>query len=155
MNKYLYLSIGLLIFVLVVIYLVTVNKLKPAQTNTASPTPTVYQTGTKNTASGSSREQSARAIAEVIRMTPVETEDFIIDYSPNLNKIVVTRKTNEADFIFPIWARENGVEVLVNNNETTIISDKSMEQVQTPYISQSPKQQLDAVNGFFSVILSR
>lgn len=84
---------------------------------------------------------------------PVSTDDFIAKHSPNLNKIVVTRKNAGGDGAFNDWAIDNGYPLIVNNPETTIYSDKSMEEVQTPYISQSPMEKINAMIDLASIVL--
>ena len=53
---------------------------------------------------------------DISTITPVETEDFKLQYSPKLNKIVVERKTPQADEKFKEWAYQYNLPQLVENN---------------------------------------
>src|SRR3989338_9096954 len=54
--------------------------------------------------------------SDISTITPVETEDFKLQYSPKLNKIVVERKTPQADEKFKEWAYQYNLPQLVENN---------------------------------------
>lgn len=90
---------------------------------------------------------------ELKKKLPVETDDFILKYAPNLDKLIVTRKTPSADQAFSSFAKGKSYSLLVDNPKTTIISDKTMEQVQTPYATKSPEQQLGTIITLFNLLL--
>jgi len=90
---------------------------------------------------------------ELKKKLPLETNDFILKYSPNLDKLVVTRKTPSADQAFSTFATGKSYPLLIDNPKTTIISDKTMEEVQTPYATKSPEQQLGTIVTLFNLLL--
>src|SRR3989338_7373373 len=90
---------------------------------------------------------------ELKKKLPLETNDFILKYSPNLDKLVVTRKTPSADEAFSTFATGKSYPLLIDNPKTTIISDKTMEEVQTPYATKSPEQQLGTIVTLFNLLL--
>ena len=61
---------------------------------------------------------------DISTIAPVETEDFRLQYSSKLNKIVVERKTPQAEEQFAIWASQNQLTQLVENPDLTIIVDQ-------------------------------
>ncbi|MFA5135785.1 MAG: hypothetical protein WC489_00145 [Patescibacteria group bacterium] len=85
-------------------------------------------------------------------LSSIETDDFILAYSPNLDRLVVTRKTPQADEAFAQWALSQGYPALVDNYQTTIVSDKTMEEVQTPYVTKSPEETMTGMLNLFSAL---
>lgn len=60
---------------------------------------------------------------DISTIAPVETEDFKLQYSSKLNKIVVERKTPQAEEQFANWASQNQLTQLVENPDLTLIVD--------------------------------
>ena len=133
MKKYLVIALSILfILVIGIFFIQSLLKSKPESSSITSPFPTAVQVDKRYSSSLSSssssnssfveedREQKARKEAEQkteqeAQQTlkevqsslslPLEEEDFILDYAPNLSKLVVTRKTPQADASFAKWAR--------------------------------------------------
>jgi len=180
-KKYLVIALSILfILVIGIFFIQSLLKSKPESSSITSPFPTAVQVDKRYSSSLSSssssnssfveedREQKARKEAEQkteqeAQQTlkevqsslslPLEEEDFILDYAPNLSKLVVTRKTPQADASFAKWAKTQGYPRLVDNIKTTIISDKTMEEVQTPYVTKSPEQGLTDLFTLFGLMI--
>lgn len=60
---------------------------------------------------------------DISTITPVETENFKLQYSSKLNKIVVEKKTPQAEEQFYNWAIENQLSDLIENPDLTLIVD--------------------------------
>lgn len=56
-------------------------------------------------------------------IAPVETTDFKLQYSSKLNKIIVEKKTPQAEEQFINWANQNQLTQLIENPELTLIVD--------------------------------
>lgn len=104
-------------------------------------------------ATGLADQRAIAQMKELKKKLPVETEDFVLKYAPNLDRLVVTRKTPSADQAFSSFAKGKNYPLLIDNPKTTIISDKTMEEVQTPYATRSPEQQLGTIVTFFNLLL--
>lgn len=155
MRKYLPVAVVVLLLLIGAVYVIQSRmSQRKAPPPSSVPTPTPF-----NTAGASppavSRETVDRAMNKLKAKAPVATDDFILEYSPNLNKVVVTRKTENADAAFEIWARDNGFSPLVNNVSTTIVSDKSMDEVQTPYATRTPDQDAQVLMNVFDMLLQQ
>lgn len=61
---------------------------------------------------------------DIAMITPVETQDFKLQYSLNLKKVVVEKITDQAEEKFSDWASQNDYPQLIDNPELTIFVDK-------------------------------
>lgn len=68
----------------------------------------------------SSQSNSQIDISTII---PIETKDFKLQYSSKLNKIVVERKTPQAEEQFTNWASQNQLTQLIENPGSTLVVD--------------------------------
>ncbi len=182
-KKYLAIGVFILIFVLIILSLlqsltapknispnspfptsVATNQYSGGSTRTRNASSSINQNinnsqssgGTSSVISNSNELIDERAFLqmnELKKKLPVETNDFILKYAPNLDKLVVTRKTPSADQAFSSFAKGRSYPLLIDNPKTTIISDKTMEQVQTPYATKSPEQQLGTIVTLFNLLL--
>lgn len=182
-KKYLAIGVFVLLFILIVLSLLQSLTLpKNSSPNSPFPTSVStnrYSGGTSRTGSTSnSRNQNINnsqtseapssdvsnavdladqkaftQMNELKKKLPLETNDFILKYSPNLDKLVVTRKTPSADQAFSSFAKGKNYPLLIDNPKTTIVSDKTMEEVQTPYATKSPEQQLGTIITLFNLLL--
>lgn len=171
-KKYLLIASGILLTLLVGVFILQRLLSGGGGNSSMSPTPTLNpysytnrsgQNNNKVSGGGGStssaqaalaKEQKARSqMEQVKRSLPLENDDYKVEYSPNLDKIVLTRKSGNADQAFNDWLNEHGYPLVVNNPGTIIYSDKSMEEVQTPFVSQPPRQRLDAAINLMSVLL--
>ncbi|HEX7543004.1 MAG TPA: hypothetical protein VF385_02905, partial [Patescibacteria group bacterium] len=60
----------------------------------------------------------------IATIPPVETSDFKLQYSPELNKIVVEKKTPQAEQKFTEWANQNNYSQLISNPDLVFIINK-------------------------------
>ena len=182
-KKYLAIGVFILIFILIILSLlqsltapknssptspfptsVSTNQYSGGSTSTRNSSSSINQ----NNNSSSTTERTSSVVSNSVDLTderaylqmnelkkklPIETNDFILEYSPNLDKLVVTRKTPSADQAFSSFATGRSFPLLVDNPKTTIISDKTMEEVQTPYATKSPEQQLGTIVTLFNLLL--
>ncbi len=58
---------------------------------------------------------------DISTIAPVETTDFKLQYSPKLNKIVVEKKTPQAEQKFAEWTNQNNYPQLINNPDLVSI----------------------------------
>lgn len=171
-KKYLIAAVGVLVIILFSIFILQALLSRSSPNSQTNPYPTTYpvnqfrqskslsnqsnQTVISNSDLSTQQQrvqQSSTQMNELKRKLPLETNDYIMKYSPLLDKIVVTLKTPQADQSFSSWARDKGYPLLVDNNQTTIISDKSMEEVQTPYPTKTPEQQLGTLFTLINLLL--
>ncbi len=99
--------------------------------------------------------ESKKEMEELQTMLPIETEDYSVEYAPNIDRIVMTRKNPEADQIFNDWLIENGYPYVVNNPDAVIYSDKSMEEVQTPYSSPAPEKRMQQIYDVIDILFNQ
>ncbi|MEK7495742.1 MAG: C39 family peptidase [Patescibacteria group bacterium] len=71
-----------------------------------------------------STEALAKVDLNISTIAPVETEDFKLQYSYKLKKIVVEKKTPQGEEQFINWAKQNQLTPLVNNADLTLIVDQ-------------------------------
>lgn len=182
-KKYLAIGIFILVFILIILSLlqsltapkntspnspfptsVSTNQYSGGSTRTRNSSSSINQNNnSSSTTEGASSvifnsvdlndERALLQMNELKKKLPLETNDFILKYSPNLDKLVVTRKTPSADQAFSSFATGKNYPLLVDNPKTTIISDKTMEEVQTPYATKSPEQQLGTIITLFNLLL--
>ncbi len=62
-------------------------------------------------------------VFNIATIKPVETTDFKLQYSPKQNKIVVEKKTSQAEKQFINWAGQNKLTQLIENPDLTLIVD--------------------------------
>ncbi|MCR4277171.1 MAG: C39 family peptidase [Candidatus Roizmanbacteria bacterium] len=60
---------------------------------------------------------------DISTISPVETEDFKLQYSSKLNQIVVERKTDQAEVQFENWAYQNERPQLVDDPDLVLMVD--------------------------------
>ncbi|MFA6017205.1 MAG: C39 family peptidase [Patescibacteria group bacterium] len=71
-----------------------------------------------------SLDVSPDVLAKLSAITPVETADFKLQYSSRLQKIVVEKKTPQAETEFVNWANQNSFPQLIGNQNLTLIVDQ-------------------------------
>jgi len=77
----------------------------------------------KNLSNLSNLSNQSNSQIDISTITPIETKDFKLQYSSKLNKIVVERKTPQAEGQFTNWASQNQLSELVENPGSTLIVD--------------------------------
>jgi hypothetical protein len=79
---------------------------------------------TTNSSSTNIENNSGNLPIDISTITPLETKDFKLQYSSKLNKIVVEKKTPQAENQFANWATQNQLPQLVKNPDLTLIVDQ-------------------------------
>lgn len=100
---YIVLGAGLIVLVLLIVIISLFGKSKITNKSAAVTTPTPYVVSTNN----------------IQDITPVDTNDFALSYSPSLNQVIIEEKTANAKQSFFEWAYENNYPQLVDNNDLT------------------------------------
>jgi len=154
MKKIIVVSIFVLVFLLLLLALFQSLRMKKGvgTSDTASPTGIVTKTTRRSQGNimevspnpfkasegkplSATDQQKATTLRE---RTPYETKDFIIDYSPDLQKIVITKKTPGADVAISDWAKTNGFAPLLSNTDIVLITDKTVPQIKSIMQASSP-----------------
>jgi hypothetical protein len=148
MNKGIAIVIGSLIFIafilVVVINLLTQKKPETDSEKTSGPTPTSFRIR-ENLASPTPRIRisispttitsisptitQSRIPTIVKNILPYEDDDIKIQYSPDLDKVVITEKTNQAVTKLSEWSSKNNAQFLQNTDNFIL---KSSQQNITP-----------------------
>jgi len=71
----------------------------------------------------SNSKGSSNSSIDISTIAPVETTDFKLQYSPKLNKVVVEKKTLQAEEQFVNWVNQNQLPQLVENPDLVLIVD--------------------------------
>ena len=111
MKKIIIIASVILVCIIIILSIVLGRK-SPVNTSSNSPFPTgipSFPSSTFQPQDQTSNFQNPTSdfLIDISTITPVETEDFKLQYSPKLNKIVVERKTPQADEQFINWASQN------------------------------------------------
>jgi len=131
--KKIYLIIAGTFLILLIITSIILSFGKKSTTNTQknSSFPTGIPTASSSTLqppnsppNPSSTPNSPDFSANISAITPVETADFKLQYSPKLNKVVVEKKTSQAEEQFINWADQNQLTQLIDNPDLILIVDQ-------------------------------
>jgi len=125
MKKIIIIASVILVCIIIILSIVLGRK-SPVNTSSNSPFPTgipSFPSSTFQPQDQTSNFQNPTSdfLIDISTITPVETEDFKLQYSPKLNKIVVERKTPQADEQFINWASQNQLTQLIENPELTLM----------------------------------
>ncbi len=134
---YLVIAGAFLILLIIISILLSLGKKSVINTSSTSPFPTgisLQESNQQNnrplpfdseglTETGNISQNLSNLPIDISTIAPVETEDFKLQYSPKLNKIVVERKTPQAEEQFINWASQNQLTQLIENPELTLIVD--------------------------------
>lgn len=116
MKKILLIATAILILLLVLIFAFnSMRRTGQNTTNGVSPTPTTVPI---NNSANTQLLEIAQSIA------PHEENDFSYDYSPQINKMVVTEKTSDGYKAFSDWVTEQGLPELANNPEVVVFQER-------------------------------
>lgn len=173
-KKYLFIGLGILVFLLILISILQ-SAIKP---QTSSPTPTGilvptplgggrnggYQ-GRGNGGSSSSTSDLPNVITDkhkidLISRLPIETDDFIISYSSVMDRIVITRKTPNAENKLSIWEEQNGYSDVLEDNNITIITNQKVQELDavlgepTKTLEEKTLDQSNTLNHLINTILN-
>ena len=90
----------------------------------------------------------ALAKADLTNFNPVETLDFKVAYVPELGKIVVEKKTSQAETMFDQWIVENKVSLIIDNKNKILFTKEKI--IPTP--SDSIHKLKNTVINFFRLM---
>jgi len=113
MKKIIIIASVILVCIIIILSLI-LRKKSAINTSSVSPFPTslpLQESNQQNnrplTQTENINQNLSNLPIDISTITPVETEDFKLQYSPKLNKIVVERKTPQAEEQFINWASQN------------------------------------------------
>jgi hypothetical protein len=180
MRKYVFIAVGILALLILFIALLPrlFSKNNSAGTNRAIPTPFAGgaqggMTGNKNqggygissTGAGTGMEKLPAVIQDemmddLISKLPIETDDFIITYSSVMDKIVVTRKSPDADNKLSVWGEENGYSDVLDDYTLTLVTNQTVKELDTVLgeptksLEETSKEQADLLSGLIDAIMN-
>ncbi len=115
--------IASIILICIIVILSFILRKKSATNNpSGSPFPTSIPQQDLNP-NLSNLSNSSNSPIDISTVTPVETQDFKLQYSPKQNKIIVEKKTPQAEEQFYDWTIENQLSDLIENPDLTLIVD--------------------------------
>ncbi len=128
---YLVIAGAFLILLIIISIFLSLGKKTTTTTQTDMPFPTdvplpesTQQIGQEQQSTGTENLHTETNINEDISIiSPVETDDFKLQYSPKLGKIVVEKKTEQAEEQFENWASQNELPQLINNPDLVFVTD--------------------------------
>ncbi len=128
MKKIIIIASIVLIFIIIFSLILRKKSTTNIQKGSAFPTSVPQQdlsnlSNQPNSSDQSSPSNSSNLPIDILTITPVETEDFKLQYSFQLNKIVVEKKTPQAEEQFINWASQNQLTQLIENPDLTLIVD--------------------------------
>jgi len=130
MKKIIIIASVILVCIIIILSLI-LRKKSAINTSSVSPFPTslpLQESNQQNnrplTQTENINQNLSNLPIDISTITPVETEDFKLQYSPKLNKIVVERKTPQAEEQFINWASQNQLFQLIENPDLTLIVDQ-------------------------------
>ncbi|MBI5123061.1 C39 family peptidase [Candidatus Roizmanbacteria bacterium] len=129
--------IASIVLIFIIIFLLILRK-KAINTSPISPFPTSISSQESNQQNNRPLPSKSGGLTEteninqnlsylpidISTITPIETEDFKLQYSSKLNKIVVEKKTPQAEEQFINWAYQNQLTQLIENPELTLIVEQ-------------------------------
>ena len=118
----------------------SINQQGSNQQNNRPLSNTASKTGNDN-----SRNLSNSPI-DITTIAPIETEDFKMQYSPQLQKLVVERKTAQAEQKFTEWANQNNYPQLINNPDLVSVVNQGQDPVNQQANPQNNQPSLNAVS---------
>lgn len=145
MKKIIIIATVILIAVLILLLIISSGKKLSGLKIVNSPTPTLVPLNIV----GKNTLNAAKDVADF------ETPDFNYSYSQSLNKVVVEKKTAQAQDKFNQWAVENGLSALVSNpNLVSYVSLTTTPGAQnvTPSISITPYELRDPGTVFLNIV---
>ncbi len=125
---YLIIAGAFLILLIITSMILSFGKKSTTNTQKNSLFPTSIPGQESNLPNNQSSTETAgspqNSLIDISTISPVETEDFKLQYSPKLNKIVVEKKTPQAEEQFINWASQNELTQLIENPDLTLIVDQ-------------------------------
>lgn len=121
---YLVIAGAFLILLIITSMLLSLGKKAPTTTQKSPPFPTSVPGQETNRQIDPNLPNVSNSPINISEITPVETVDFKLQYSPRLNKIIVEKKTPQAEIQFTNWIKQNQLTQLINNPDLTLIVDQ-------------------------------
>ncbi len=122
MKKIIIIASVILICIIIILSLI-LGKKSTTNTQKNSPFPTSIpssQSLNLSISQSPNLSNSSNSQINISTITPVETEDFKLQYSAQLKKLVVEKKTPQADEKFKKWAYQNNLHQLVGNDNLVL-----------------------------------
>lgn len=146
MKKILIIATAILLFILIMISVLTSFMKKGGPGTTATPTPTTVPI---NSVPNNATPTNNPVLLEVAKsLAPHETESFRYDYSPELNKMVVTEKIANGSDEFIQWIAENGLSEVANNPEIVVYETRGSINTGGPNSTPAPTANPNSVDFF-------
>ncbi|MDO9028623.1 MAG: C39 family peptidase [Candidatus Roizmanbacteria bacterium] len=126
MKKIIIIASVILICIIIILSLI-LRKKSTTNTQKNSPFPTSISQQDSNKQIDpnlSNLSNSSNLPIDISTIEPIETENFKLQYSPKLNKIVIEKKTSQAEEQFINWASQNQLTQLIENPDLTLIVDQ-------------------------------
>jgi hypothetical protein len=123
---YLVIAGAFLIFLIIISIFLSLSKKSSTETQKDIPFPTSVPQAESNRQNNQlpiETENVSQTVNanDISTITPVETKDFKLQYSPKLKKIVVEKKTSQAEEQFIKWADQNKQDQLIKNPNLVLI----------------------------------
>lgn len=126
---YLIIAGAFLVLLIIISIFLSFGKKSPTETQNNTPFPTSVPQAESNRQNNQlpvdveNVSQTVNA-EDISTITPVETNDFKLQYSPKLKKIVVEKKTPQAYEQFINWADQNKQDQLIKNPSLVLIVEQ-------------------------------
>lgn len=122
---YIVIAGAFLILLIITSILLSLGKKSSTNTQKNSPFPTsVPSSPSSISLSPNPLPNPTSTLVNISTIVPVETADFKLQYSPRLQKIIVEKKTLQAEEQFINWAKQNQLTPLINNQNQILIVDQ-------------------------------
>ncbi len=124
---YIVIAGAFLILLIITSMLLSLGKKSTTNTQKNSPFPTSVPGQESNRQANPNLPNVSNSPSSPINIStilPMETTDFKLQYSPKLDKIVIEKKTPQAEKEFVNWAKQSQFTQLVNNPDMTLIIDQ-------------------------------
>ncbi len=159
---YLVIAGAFLILLIIISILLSLGKKSVINTSSTSPFPTgisLQESNQQNnrplpfdseglTETGNISQNLSNLPIDISTIAPVETEDFKLQYSPKLNKIVVEKKTPQAEELFYQWINQNQLNEKIDVKNNVLFTDKKI--IPTP--SDSVHKLENKIKDFFQLM---
>lgn len=143
MKKIYIVAAAVVLVILIIVSLILSIQPKSSLSNPASvPFPTSIPLGGVNRVSPQItstlppeiNNSSVNQPLDISTISPVQTADFSFQYSGQLNKLVVERKSDQADQKFNEWAMQNNYPQLINNPDNVVIVNPGQTPITNPMV---------------------
>ena len=127
--KRIYIIVAGAFLILLVIISIILSFQKKSTTSNSSNSPFPTGIPNSNLSNKSNMSNESNSPVDISLIAPVETKDFKLQFSSQLDKLVVEKKTPEAEQKFDDWAKQNNYPQLISNNDQVLMAEAG----QTPH----------------------